>query len=184
MAGERLTQRELHKLFLHDLGGYAEDIVDNGRKPLYVRLQHPFHREIKAYLFNCTAPPGGRTIDEFKVQLILDGQKRGQRGRFDTSDGRTTMIIGYAAPFVDRYSGIWILFELDKHMEFAYSANIQVYLRQILPALEQDVYVCQKHNKEILVLSQRKYLLNAIARRFDIDLKVMLEKAENGFKGT
>lgn len=182
MARKRLTQKELHSLFLHDLGQYAEDIADSDRKPLCFRMTYPFNREIKAYIFNCTAPPGGRSIDEFKVQLILDGQKRGERGRFDASDGRTVLIIGYATPLVDTSSGIWVLFETDKHLEFAYSANIQVYLRQILPALEKPVHVCQKQNKEILVLSQRQYLIEALAKRFDIDLNVMLEKAKHGIK--
>ena len=182
MASKRLTQRELHSLFLQDIEQYAEDVVDNGRKPLCMHLKYPFNRDIKVYIFNCTAPPGGRSIDEFKVQLILDGQKRGERGRFDTSDGRTILIVGYAAPFVDINGGIWVLFELDKHTEFAYSANIQVYLRQILPALEKTVHICQKHNKEILVLCQRQYLAEALKERFDIDLKIMLEKSENGTK--
>lgn len=180
MVSKRLRQNELHSLFLHDIGQCAEAISDNGRKPLYLRLQYPFNRELKIYIFNCTAPPGGRSIDEFKVQLILDGQKRGERGRFDTSDGKTTLIVGYAAPFVDIYGGFWVLFELDKHREFAYSANIQVYLRQLLPALERSVYVCQKQNEEILVISQRTHLLEALKQRFDIDLQVMLERAEHG----
>lgn len=184
MSSKRLAQSELHSLFLHDIGSYAEDVLDNGRKPLYLRLAYPFNRELKAYIFNCTAPPGGRSIDEFKVQLIIDGQRRGLRGKFDTSDGKTTLIVGYAAPFVNVVDGIWILFELDKHLEFAYSSNIQVYLRQILPALEEKVYVCQKHNKELLVLSQRQYLLDALHERFAIDLEVMLARAEHGIKGT
>lgn len=183
MTSKRLSQKELHSFFLQDIGSCAEDILDNGKKPLYLRLSYPFNRDLKVYIFNCTAPPGGRSIDEFKVQLILDGQKRGERGKFDTSDGKTTLIVGYAAPFVDISGGIWVLFELDKHLEFAYSANIQVYLRQILPALEETVYVCQKHNKEILILSQRRYLLEALQERFKFDLKVMLERAENGIKG-
>ena len=184
MASKRLTQKELPDLFLEDIGSCAEKVCHNGKKPLCLRLSYPFNRDLKAYIFNCTSPPGGRSIDEFKVQLILEGQKRGERGKFDTSDGKTVLIIGYAAPFLDNKDGIWVLFELDKHLEFAYSANIQVYLRQILPALERDVYICQKHNKEILVLSQRQYLLNALQQRFDIDLKVMLEKAEHGIKRT
>ncbi|KHM52065.1 hypothetical protein SAMN02745671_01275 [Anaerovibrio lipolyticus DSM 3074] len=184
MTSTRLTQKELHSLFLQDIGVYADAVMDNGRKPLRLHLKYPFNRDIKAYIFNCTAPPGGRSIDEFKVQLILDGQKRGERGRFDTSDIGTVLIVGYAAPFIDVLSGIWVLFELDKHMEFAYSANIQVYLRQMLPALEKNVYVCQKHNKEILVISQRQYLLDALIERFNIDLAVMLERAEHGINGT
>lgn len=184
MSPKRLSQKELNNLFLHDIGAYAEDIYDTGRKPLYLRLSYPYNREVKAYIFNCTAPPGGRSIDEFKVQLILDGQKRGERGKFDASDGKTILIVGYAAPFINSYDGIWVLFELEKHIEFAYSANIQVYLRQILHTLEEDVYICQKHNKEFLVLSQRQYLPEALRERFNIDLRIMLERAEHGTKET
>ncbi len=174
----RLSQQELHRLFLQDVGEIAFVAADTGKKPLRVRLDYPFNRELNVYIFNCTAPPGGRSIDEFKVQLILDGQKRGERGRFDLYDGRTTIIIGYATPFVDTSAGIWVLFELDKHQEFAYSANIQVYLRQLLRALEQDVHVCVKHNQETLVICKRQHLVEALQTRFRIDLNVMLERAE------
>ena len=109
---------------------------------------HLFNRDLKVYIFNCTAPPGGRSIDEYKVQLILDGQKRGERGRFDTSDGKTILIVGYATPFVDLSGGIWVLFEFDKHIEFAYSANIQVYLRQILETA--TIQVAQRQGISIL----------------------------------
>ena len=176
--GKRLSQRKLHSLFLEDIGVYADSVVDNGRKPLCLRLLFPYNRDIKAYIFNCTAP-GGRSIDEFKVQLILDGQRRGERGSFDLNDRYTVLIVGYAVPFLDEDNGIWILFELDKHMDFAYSANIQVYLRQMLKTLDNNIYVCKKHNNETLVLSQRRYLLDALHKRFKIDLNVMLEKAEH-----
>lgn len=179
----RLTQPELHRLFLQDIGNYGIDIEDTGRKPLKFRLSSPFDRDVKVYIFNCTEPPGGRSIDEFKVQLILDNQKRGQRGKFDDSDGRTILIVGYAYPFFDKEAGIWILFELDKHRKFAYSANIQIYLKQILKTLEEDVFVHQKHNKEIVVLSQRQHLVKALQKRFDIDLQIMIGAVENGVKG-
>ena len=154
----RLVQQKLHQKFLQDIGEYVSDIKNNGRKPLIFRLNISFNRDIKAYIFNCTAPPGGRSIDEYKVQLILQNQKRGERGKFDDSDGRTILIIGYACPFDDINAGLWVLFELDKHREFAYSANIQIYLRQLLEALESNVFVYKKRNKEVVVISQRKYL--------------------------
>jgi len=179
---KRLTQQELHSLFLHDVDGYAEDIVDTGHKPLELRISYPINQNVKVYLYNCTSPPGGRSIDEYKVQLILDGQKRGQRGQFDDSNGITNLIVGYACPFLDIHSGIWVLFELDKHREFAYSANIQIYLRQILKALENEVYTYQKHNKETVVLCKRQHLMDALKKRFDIDLQIMIGK-QNEIEG-
>lgn len=170
---------KLHELFLKDVSPYAENIMDIGKKPLIFKLIYPYSCYIKAYIFNCTAPPGGRTIDEYKVQLILDGQKRGERGRFDDSDGTTVLIIGYADPLDNPDDGVWILFELDKHREFAYSANIQIYLRQILQTLTNNVYTHMKHNKEIVILARRPYLLEALEKRFGIDLQIMINKGIN-----
>ena len=134
--GRKLSQIELHELFLQDIFPYAEGIENMTKKPLMFKLRYPYICYVKAYLFNCTAPPGGRSIDEYKVQLILD-------------------------------------------REFAYSSNIQIYLRQILETLTHEVYVHIKHNKEIVVLARRPYLLQALEKRFDIDLQVMINKSKN-----
>lgn len=178
----RLTQGELHSLFLKDLGNYATNVEDKGFKPLKMYLKYPFNRKVDAYIFNCTAPPGGRSADEWKIQLILRNQKRGQRGNFDDSDGSTILIIGYACLFDDKSSGLWVLFELDKHKEFAYSANIQIYSRQLLKALESGMYVYKKQNDEIVVISEREDLARALEKRFTIDRNIMLEKAEHEIK--
>ncbi len=170
----RLSQKELHELFLADLAPYIETVENTGKKPLVITLRSPFCCTIKAYIFNCTCPPGGRVIDEYKVQLILDGQPRGQRGHFDDSDGFITMIVGYADPLDDDENGVWVLFETEKHREFAYSANIQIYLRQILQTLSEDVVVHVKHNKETVVLSQRQHLPQAVKKRLDVDLHLLL----------
>ena len=58
---KKLLQSKLHELFLEDVKPYAEDIVNIGKKPLLFKLTYPYSCNIKAYLFNCTAPPGGRT---------------------------------------------------------------------------------------------------------------------------
>jgi hypothetical protein len=176
----RLPQRELHRLFIEDIDDYAKGIENDNRKPMKMYLQFPFNREVKLYIWNCTAPPGGRSEDEYKVQLIIDGQKRGERAHFDESDGSTVLIIGYATPFDDPEDGLWVLFELDKHREFAYSANIQIYLRQLLKGFENDVYVHKKHNKETVVICRRKFLVQGLQKRFDIDYQIMMEKADHG----
>lgn len=116
---------------------------------------------------------------EYKVQLILDNQKRGERGHFDDSDGTTVLIVGYADPLDEPMDGVWVLFELDKHREFAYSANIQIYLRQILQTLTNDVYTHEKNNKEKVVLARRPHLLQALEERFKIDLQLMINKSNN-----
>jgi hypothetical protein len=180
MATRRLKQSELHSLFLKDIGDIAENVENIEKKPLRAHLKYPFNRDIKAYVFNCTGPPGGRTVDEWKVQLIIDNQKRGQRGRFIDSEGITILIVGYAQIFNNPEDGVWVLFELDKHREFAYSANIQIYLRQLMKALDEGVYVHKKHNDEIVVIAKREYLIDGLKKRFDIDFQILLENEDNG----
>lgn len=179
----RISQSKLHEMFLNDVAPYAKDVFDSGKKPLLLEFKPPYCTEVKAYIFNCTCPPGARTIDEYKIQLIIDGQKRGERGRFDDSDGRNILIIGYADPLDDPDDGIWVLFEAAQHMEFAYSANIQIYLRQLLQAYGERVFIHQKHNKEIVVMSRRKYLKDALAKRFDIDARVLIGESYEEITG-
>lgn len=172
----RMTQKELHEIFLEDIGTFADRVENDERKPLKMHLNFPFNRDIKAYIWNCTAPPGGRSIDEYKVQLILENQKRGMRGHFDETDGYKPLIIGYATPFADKMQGLWVLFELDKHREFAYSANIQIYLRQLIEAFNREIYVYQKHNHETVVICTRPFLIEGMKKRFDIDFGILMEK--------
>ena len=170
----RMTQKELHDIFLEDIGTFAGRVEDCGRKPLKMHLDFPFNRDIKAFIWNCTAPPGGRSIDEYKVQLILENQKRGMRGHFDETDGYKSLIIGYATPFVDKLQGLWVLFELDKHREFAYSANLQVKLEYMLDTLGKPIIYQQKRTtKEVLVMAQRSNLVKALIARMDVDAAKM-----------
>lgn len=173
----RLSQKKLHELFLMDVRPCVSNIFDNEHKPLIFDMTSPIQCHVKAYIFNCTAPPGGRSIDEWKVQLILDNQKRKTRGHFDDSDGSFILIVGYAIPLLDENDGVWVLFELDKHKEFAYSANIQIYLRQILHTFTEDVFTYKKHNDETVILARRKHLVEAIETRYNVDTQIMIDKA-------
>lgn len=172
----KLTQEELHSLFLKDMGQYVGSVIQNtNRKPLIVDLKAPFCCRAKIYLFNCTNPPGGRARDEYKVQLILTDQKRGQHGHLDDSDGMVSILIGYADIIGDLNDGAYVIFDTELHREFAYSANIQVYLHQMFLALTNDVAVVQKRgNHETMVIAMRMHLSKAMKMRFDLDTMLML----------
>lgn len=170
----RFSREKLNEMFLQDLGDRLD--VDSGvsSKPLLVTLKKP-KRELKVYLFNCTCPPGGRALDEYKIQLIIDGQKRGERGKFDDSDGRRILIVGYAAPFVDDEDGVYVIWDTNYHMEFAYSANLQCYLDPMLKAMSQDVVTSLKHgNGEKIIVALRKNLTKAIEQRIELDIQELL----------
>jgi hypothetical protein len=84
---------------------------------------------LRVYLFNATRPPGGRPTGEHKVQLIMPGQKRGQRGRFDASDGRIVLLAGYAAE-----EDVFVLWDAGLYPDFAWSRNVQVKAQTLLAA--------------------------------------------------
>jgi len=174
---ERLSQKTLYMLLLHDLGKHVvvAQHSEIAKKPLLIDLDS-YPTKLKVYLYNCTCPPGGRTPDEYKIQLILENQKRNERCRFDESDGRTILLIGYAIPLVDSEDGVYIIWDTNMHRNAAYSANLQVSLPHILKAFLTDVFTYQKRgNSERMVLCDRKHIFEATRRRKDWDAEEMIK---------
>src|SRR4051812_21894560 len=94
---QRLPAGELHRTFLSALGEAVVWHSELAEKPLEIDLEPPLPRQIRAYVFNATRPPGGRSLGEHKVQLIAPGQRRGTRGALDFSAGRIVLLVGYQA---------------------------------------------------------------------------------------
>ncbi len=163
------SKEALNTFLIHDLDNRVAWHSDLSSKTFLVDLVKPT-RKLKIYVFNCTCPPGGRALDEYKIQLIIEGQKRGERGYIDDSDGRIPLIIGYATPFADVNDGVYIIWDTNYHSDFSYSANLQCYLDPMLQSLSQNVVTCLKRgNNEKIVVSQRRYLKEAIEERIRIN---------------
>lgn len=126
---ERVTQSELHRRFVAALGSRVERQTALERKPLELDLAPPLPGRVRVYLFNATRPPGGRPTGEHKVQLIMPGQKRGERGQFDQSDGRIVLLAGYAAE-----EDVFVLWDADLYPDFAWSRNVQVKAETLIEA--------------------------------------------------
>ena len=170
------SKEQLNQMFIDDLGDRVEWHSGLSSKTLLVDLINP-RKKLRVYLFNCTCPPGGRALDEYKVQLIIEGQKRGERGKLDISDDRFVIVSGLASPFSDKQDGIYVMWEPMYHTEFAYSANLQCYLDPMLQALSEDVVVSKKRgNNETIVVAKRRNLSSAIEKRISIDIQHMLEQ--------
>lgn len=171
----KFSKDELHQMFVDDLGDRVVWHSDIRNKTLLVDLVNP-RKKLRVYLFNCTCPPGGRALDEYKVQLIIEGQKRGERGHLDNSDDRFVVVAGLASPFSEKEDGVYVMWDPAYHSEFAYSANLQCYLDPMLQALSEDVVTCfKKGNKEEIVVAMRKNLSKAIEHRIDLDIRHALE---------
>ena len=170
----RFSKEELNGLIIEDLGDRVVWNSGINSKTLLLDLEMP-KRKLRIYVFNCTCPPGGRALDEYKIQMIIEGQSRGERGHINTDDGRIPLIMGYACPFDDDKDGVYIIWDTSFHMEFAYSANLQCYLDPMLQALSEDVVTCyKKGNGEQIVVARREHLTKAIERRIQLDIQNLL----------
>ena len=131
---------------------------------------------MKVYLFNCTNPPGGRKHDEFKSQLIIENQKKPERGRLTEAPGEFVLLVGYATPFEDQMDGVYVIWETERHREFSFSANLQVKLEPMLETTEKKVVLYTKANGEVVILAKRRYLVDAVEERLHEDIKILLKE--------
>jgi len=100
-------------------GSTAVTAPDN-LKPLIVRL--PGMGRTRMYLWTLTPDRSkqGRPAGEFKIQLIVSGQKSGHTGSLDLSN-YPTFLLGYSADF-----GVFVGWEARLYTSFSYSSNVQV----------------------------------------------------------
>ncbi len=173
---KRLSISELNKMFLSDLGQDFYSISEITEKPLLLSPQKNKEIIYKVYLYNCTNPPGGRTLDEYKIQLIIPEQKRGERGHLDDSDGTIVLIVGFAI-YDSIENGVWVIWDTNMHRDFAYSANLQVKMGSLIDSITKKVYYLKKTgNGENIVISDRKHLIQAVRLRRKLDIDNLLEE--------
>ncbi|PCL91876.1 hypothetical protein [Paenibacillus lautus] len=164
----RLSKTKLNTLFVNSLGDAvlkAENIND---KPLLLDLRKPYPLRLRVYLYNCTNPPGGRALDEYKIQVIVPNQGRGTRGNFDYSDGRMALLAAYVSFSDEITNGVFVLWDAMKHVDFSYSANIQVKSETIIEALCIPVSKGIRGNDEVVLAARSQHLLSAIKMRIDL----------------
>lgn len=168
---ERVSQAELHRRFITALGSGVRSHTDLDRKPLEADLFSPLPSRIRLYIFNATRPPGGRPLGEHKVQLIVPGQKRGERASFDQTGGRIVVLAGYAAE-----EDIFILWDAGLYTDFAWSRNVQVKASTIIEATAGKIAEQERRLRpsgspavtEILLACPPTRLVDGIVRRVGI----------------
>lgn len=172
----RLSALQLNSLFVADIGDRFCLKSDISKKPLLISPVSNQAITYKVYVYNCTNPPGGRTLDEYKIQLILPEQGRGERGRLDESDGTVILLVGFAV-YDTQENGVWIIWETERHREFAYSANLQVKMGSLLDTITNGCFCTQKPgNGEHIIVAARDHLCEAISLRQKVDIDLMLEE--------
>jgi hypothetical protein len=169
----KLRQDELHNVFIDAVKGYLESHSDAESKPLLLDLKAPLPQNIRLYIYNATHPPGGRTVGEHKIQLIVPGQKRGERGNFDYSDGRIVILAGYEAE-----TEVFVLWDSGLFPNFSYSRNVQVRAETIYDAfagkIGQQSRNIRGKGKEIVLTAQKENLPSAIQKRVKISIERLI----------
>lgn len=174
---DRMTPSELHAEFLAALSGLVVEYSDLGAKPLELKIQGSLPLRARVYMYNATRPPGGRPAGEYKIQLIVPNHERGHRGNFDLSDGRTVLLVGYAAE-----DAVFVLWDAGAYRDFAYSRNVQVKSETILAAFARGIGRQERRLRpgggmmvrETVVAATADHLAEAIALRVDLSRKRLL----------
>ena len=172
-TNERLSVEQLHRTFLEALNGSVVSHSGLDSKPLEVDLKSPFPPKLRVYIYNATYPPGGRTMGEHKIQLIVPGQDRGARANFDSSGGRIPLLVGYRSDL-----HIFMLWDAELYVDFSYSRNVQVMPETVYEAFARGIGK-QKRNLwtgdgEIVITSDARHLGQAILERQKETLKRLL----------
>ena len=161
----RLRKQKLNRLFIDGLGDRVQFHNDEDSVPLLIDLKPPYSLKLRVYLFNCTNPPGGRALDEYKVQVILPGQVRGRRASLDFSEGRMPILAAYVN---EGNNGVFVMWDANKHDGFAYSTNMQVKAEIIIKAFCSPLALSKRKNNEIIIACRPQYIYEAICRRIEI----------------
>lgn len=158
-----LNAATLHRTFLD---AFKEEVTYNSdpeEKPLLVDLGGPSPLRLRVYLYTVTDPPGGRPPDELKIQLIVPGQGRDERGSFDHSAGRFVILAGYH-PELD----VFVLWDAARYPDFAWSRNVQV-KHQTLATAATGAISTQERNlqtgRETVLAAGRSRLSDALQQR-------------------
>ena len=173
--GKRLRTADLNQVLLTALGDSV--VWHNGieSKPLEIDLGAPVPQRLRVYLYNATYPPGGRTLGERKIQLIVPEQPRGERGDLDHSGGRIVLLLGYEAD-VD----VFILWDAGTYRNFPYSMNVQVNAETVFAAYSGKLELQKRLRRtptmvdETVICAPSELLLDAISRRISLSLSRLL----------
>jgi hypothetical protein len=172
-SNERLSTDDLHRRFLEALSGFVVSHSDISSKPLEVDLKSPLPPKLRVYMYNATYPPGGRTMGEHKIQLIIPGQARGARANFDISGGRIPLLVGYRPDL-----RIFMVWDAELYPDFSYSRNVQVMPETVYEAFAQGIGRQTRNlwtqNAEIVITADAEHLRQAILERQQETLKRLL----------
>ncbi len=169
-----LPVSELHKRFLARLNN--GDVLSHScieTKPIEIDMVPPLPTKVRLYMYNATKPPGGRTVGEHKIQLIVPGQQRGERANFDSSEGRIVLLAGY-----EPIHSLFIFWDGTMYPHFSYSMNAQVMPETIYRGFAHGIASQERarkgFGKEMIVVCEGSRLKDGLILRMNLTRKRLL----------
>jgi len=158
-----LAKAELHGRLLTALGtdpaqGALADV------PLLISVPQ-IAVPLAVWAFTLTNPPGGRHPAESKIQLIMPGQRPGQRADFEGPVGHFKLLVG-----VHPAESLFILWDAYKQSQFSYSKNVQVRGPLLWDASVSGIAVGKRRlasGLETILVARGDHLGEAIKRRIE-----------------
>jgi hypothetical protein len=169
----KLSSDGLHAAFVEALDGFIVRHSALSDKPVEVDVGPPVSLRLRVYLYNVTHPPGGRTLGEHKIQLMVPGQGRAERGNFDHSGGRVVLLAGYEPEL-----SVFVLWDAGLYRDFPFSRNVQVKAETVYGAYANGVCAQERrqwHAKEVVVAAYKTRLLDGIQLRAQMSLYRLLD---------
>lgn len=162
-----LCASNLHSRFLASLGQSLVASSDVSKRPLTLDLAHPLPNRVRLYLYTLTGPPGGRTIGEHKIQIIVPGQKKGERRNLDFSDGRFVLLAGF-----EPQQEVYAFWDARLYENIPHSRNVQIKAETIYTAFAQGCATQERRlwsgQTEVIVACDAKSLRDCLVRRFTL----------------
>jgi excisionase family DNA binding protein len=176
---ERIPQEEMHRKVVQALGPLVRSHGGFDSKPFELDLAPPLPQRVRIYMYNATRPPGGRPLGEHKVQLIVPGQRRGERASFDNGEGRIVLLIGYTAE-----EDVFVLWDAGLYSEFAWSRNVQIKAETIIQASAGKLATQERQLRppsgrptvETVIAVKPRRLAEAIERRMELTRERLLRE--------
>lgn len=157
----------LHARFLTLLGSSLVASSSADKRPLDLEFAHPLPRRVRLYLYTLTNPPGGRTLGEHKIQIILPGHKKGERRNFDFSDGRFVLLAGF-----EPQQEVYAFWDARLYENIPHSRNVQVKAETVYAAFAQGLASQERRlwsgQTEVIVACDAKSLREGLAKRFTL----------------
>lgn len=157
-----LSKVELHSRIIAVLG---EEVAAHGD-----REEVPFRLEVRGLIplavwaFTITSPPGGRHPLESKIQLMVPGQGRDERGSLRSADSDLFPILIGVKPDED----LFVLWDAWKHEGFAFSKNVQVRAQPLIDAQTFGIGEATRrlaNGHEVVLAARGADLREALRRR-------------------